>query len=693
MSSSILNLLLPINTLNNVAEKTTLKLNKLGIHKIIDMLFYFPKNIVVRNFCNTVSELKLNESCVIKLTTISHKISNRTLQATCVDSSGETINIVYFNAYNKYLLNYLPLNEEVVVIGTPEIYKNQLMINHPEKIVKTKLYDSINKIESIYTAYQDISSYKFKSYIQESLKILEAVQVDEWLDSAFVKKDNLPSFKEAIFNIHNPTSLNDIALDGNNRVRLAMDEILAYHLALLDFRSNKVKKTQISIKSDNSLIKPFMKILPFNLTEDQISVVKDLKEIMKQDDQITALIQGDVGSGKTIVCFILMLFALESNYQVAFLAPTEILAQQHYNNFMYYANHLGITSAFLKGKESAKKKRELLEKLANNEISVLIGTHAILQDSVKFHNLGLIIVDEQHRFGVNQRLQLAEKGENPHLILTTATPIPRTLALALYGDISTFNIKHKPKNRKEIITKTISNNRLDDVLESISRMLNKKEKAFWVCPLIDESEKLNFANTTMRQQWLKDHFPNYDIYLVHGGLKSNEKENILQEFKENKNGAVLVSTTVIEVGIDIPDCNIMIIENAEKFGLAQLHQLRGRVGRGDGQGMCLLIFDPTINFTAKKRLSIMKKSNDGFYIAEEDLAIRGFGDILGTSQSGFEYFKVVNLDVHKNLLLPTIKHAKFLIDKATKEDGTKNMVESLLQLFNKLDKDKYLKNG
>ena len=525
------------------------------------------------------------------------------------------------------------------------------------------------------------------------MQILDKLQIDEWLDSTFIKKDNLPSFKEAIFNIHNPTSMNDIALLSKNRMRLAVDEILAYHLALLNFRSNKIKKTQIEIKSDNSLIKPFMKILPFTLTDDQISVIKDLKAIMEQDNQITALIQGDVGSGKTIVCFILMLFALESNYQVAFLAPTEILAQQHYNNFLYYANKLGLSAEFLKGKEKAKKKREILEKLANNDIKVLIGTHAIFQESVKFHKLGLIIVDEQHRFGVNQRLQLSEKGENPHLILTTATPIPRTLALALYGDISTFNIKNKPKNRKEIITKTISNTKLDDVLKSIDRMLKKQEKAFWVCPLIDESEKLNFANTKMRQEWLKEHFPNYDVYLVHGGLKSAEKEDTLQAFKNNTNGAILVSTTVIEVGIDIPDCNIMIIENAEKFGLAQLHQLRGRVGRGDKQGVCLLIYDPSINFTAKKRLSIMKKSNDGFYLAEEDLAIRGFGDILGTNQSGFEYFKVVDLDAHKNLLLPTIKHAKFLIDKANKEEGTQCMVENLLQIFNKLDKDKYLKNG
>jgi ATP-dependent DNA helicase RecG len=682
MSNSILDLTASINTLNNIAGKTSEKLNKLGIYRVIDLLFYFPINIIQRTHCENIKDLKQGQNCIIKLKILDHKKLKSTLNVLAQDSIGEVITINFFSTFSKYLNSYLPINEEVVILGVPQVYNGKLIINHPEKVLKPYNIKLVSTKDVVYKQYQDLTSLKIKGYITQALKILEGCTIPEWLDEHFIKQNNFKSFKESIKAIHSPQILEDISKEGNNILRLSIDEMLSYHLALLYVRKEITNHKSIEFKPDNSLNKIFLKSLPFQLTQDQISALKEIKEIFSNQKQNTLLLQGDVGSGKTVVCFISSIFTIESGYQVAFMAPTEVLATQHYNFFLPYAEKLGLNIALLKGKETKKNKSIILENLESGKTNILIGTHAIFQDSIKFANLGLAIVDEQHKFGVNQRLQLTAKGEAPNLILTTATPIPRTLALAQYGDIKSLAIKNKPQNRKEIITKSLAKNKIADLIPSLQDLLNKKEKIFWVCPLIEESEKMELTSSLERFEWLKKHINHPNIYIIHGKMKAEEKNNILLEFKNNTEGGILVSTTVIEVGIDIPSCNNIIIEDADKFGLAQLHQLRGRVGRGEQQGICLLLYGVNISKNGKKRLHELKNSNDGFYLAEKDLEIRGYGDIIGTAQSGSEFFKITNLEFHANYLLPSLQYAKLLFEKKDQALVEKN-ISLLFRIYNK----------
>ena len=683
MKYSILDLIQPINILNNISSATLEKLNKYGIKIVIDLLFYLPINVVFRNKCSCISELKIKENCIIQLTPISYNKKQKSTIVICLDNNNNQIKIIFFNLYKNYIDKYLPLNKKLFIIGIPELYKGEIIIPHPDKILHNINIDHISSIEPIYKAHQDISSYKFKTYIADALKILKDIELTEWLEDSIIKKYKLPSFYDALYSIHNPININSIHPNNPSMLRLAIDEILCYHLILLKARSNEKSNNGISIVSNNSLIKPLIKKLPFKLTQDQINAIKEIKLDLSLPTQTTILLQGDVGSGKTIVCFIASLFALENNYQVAFMAPTEILAQQHFYTLSQYSTILNIEIALLRGKETTKNKKNILEKLKNNKIQILVGTHSLFQDSVNFYNLGLVIIDEQHRFGVNQRIKLLSKGHNPNLILTTATPIPRTLALAYYGDIKSLEIKEKPKNRKEIITKVLHQNKINDILDRFDLSLKNGEKIFWVCPLVEESKKLDLTSATLRFESLIERFKNHKIYLVHGKIKADAKDKMITEFKNLNEGAILVATTVIEVGIDIPSCNIMIIENAERFGLAQLHQLRGRVGRGDKQGICLLVYGNNTSITSKNRLSVLQKSNDGFYIAEQDLKIRGYGDILGTTQSGYDYFKIANLEFHNEQLLDIIKYAKFVFYNYNNNPNYINKINSLLKIFNK----------
>ncbi len=703
MKYSLSDLVAPINTLENIADKTCAKLNSIGLLRVVDFLFYFPSNLIIRNFCENASKLKVKQHCVIRVKVISYQKSPRSTRVTCSDYLGNLINITFFKIYKGYLEKYLPIDEEVLILGTPDIFNGVYTFNHPDKILKTYLYDKIKPIECVYRQHQDISSYKFFTLIEQALKILNGCDIPEWLNSSYLEKYNLPSFKKAINSIHNPKSFNDISVNGANISRLAIDEMISYHFNLLTVRKEKEVKQGLKYTISGKLTKILEKKIPFELTTDQKNSIENIKSEFLKEHASTILLQGDVGSGKTIVCFMAILFALESGYQTAFMAPTEILASQHFRNFSQYADILGIKIAIIKGKEKTSIKKKILKDLADGNIGIIIGTHALFQDSVKFKNLGLVIIDEQHRFGVDQRLKLLNKGNNPNLLLTTATPIPRTLALSLYGDIKYFDIKEKPKNRKPIITNIVSKNKLPDIIDGLKRTLAKKEKVFWVCPLVEISEKLPLTSSIDRYDYLSSQLIEYTItkednsrklFLVHGKMKLEEKDKILKDFKANTTGAILVATTVIEVGIDIPECNIIIIEDANHFGLAQLHQLRGRVGRSDIQGICLLLHPQDISFTAKKRLSILKQSDDGFYIAEKDMEIRGYGDILGTNQSGIKFLKVTNLDEHSKYMTSCIKYAKFLLDNTKSGDSNyARNIKFLLKIFNKYIERKYLKSG
>ncbi|MFL1781163.1 ATP-dependent DNA helicase RecG [Candidatus Hepatincolaceae symbiont of Richtersius coronifer] len=703
MELSILNLTKPINTLDRISEKISLKLNKINIYTIIDLLFYFPIGIINRKFCNTIKDLAIKEQCVIKLKVLKHLKTQKTKQILCEDINHNQIIITFFKIYLNYLDNYFPLNQEIVVIGTPEVYNGNIIFNHPERVLKPYSVNgevNIDKIHCIYRQYHDLTSYKFKDYISQALKILNSCTIPEWLEEEYIINNDLPSFKAALNAIHNPMSQKDIALNSKNIIRLAMDEMVCYHILLLLSRRRQNLQNGIKFNPTNILNKKLLKQLPFSLTTDQINAITLIKSELCNEKKSVILLQGDVGSGKSIVCFISAVFALESGYQAAFMAPTEILANQHYQNLSLYETTLNINIALLKGKEKPKVKKTILENLITEKsmisprIDILVGTHAILEDDIKFNKLGLIIIDEQHKFGVNQRLKLLNKAHNPKVILTTATPIPRTLALALYGDIKIIEIKNKPTSRKQIITTTLAKGRLAELISSLQEVLKKGEKIFWVCPLVEESEKTTLTSAVQRHTWLKENIINYNILLVHGKLKAQEKDNIINEFKNAILGTILVSTTVIEVGIDIPSSNIIIIEDAEKFGLAQLHQLRGRVGRSDKQGTCILLYNDDIHLMAKKRLNIIKNNDDGFIIAEKDLEIRGYGDLAGITQSGLDYFKVMKIDFHGKYLIPCINQAKSLISNLDNlKPNSQQNIDILINIFNKSTSLQYLPNG
>ncbi|UQY80167.1 ATP-dependent DNA helicase RecG [Candidatus Hepatincola sp. Av] len=691
MQSSILDLIKPINTLHKIAGKTAEKLNQIGIFQAIDLLFYFPINMNKRYFCQDVQDLKIKEQCVISLKIIKYFKNPKVCRVQCVDAKGNVIHIVFFKLYKNYLEKYLPINATVTVLGVIDTYNNSLIINHPKQIIMGNDISQIPAKEIVYRRHQDISSATFAYYIAQVLEILKNCEIPEWLDSSVLDKYNFVSLKESLLKLHNPESLADLSPNSPYLLRVALDEIVNYHINLIESRKNSLQTEGLPFKINNNLIKPFLKNLPFQLTNNQIQVIKDIKTNLQKNIQSTNLLQGDVGSGKTVVCFILALFAIESGYQVAFMAPTDILAKQHYNSLVTYAKNLNLQINCLCGKDSTKYKAKVQEELLTGKCNIVIGTHALFQDSIQFSKLGLIIIDEQHRFGVEQRYKLLCKSDNAHIVLTTATPIPRTLALSMYGDINSFAITEKPKNRKEIITTILPFSRIEELLNSISNALLKQEKIFWVCPLIDESELLNLTAATDRFNTLAKHFPN-QVLLIHGKMKAKEKEHNLALFKKSSKGFILVSTTVIEVGVDIPESNIMIIENAERFGLAQLHQLRGRVGRGEEIANCILLYSNTISNNGKQRLKIIKESNDGFYIAEKDLALRGAGDILGITQSGLNIFKVFDFNYHTDFMLPAIKHAKFLQEQATHNPMIAHTIKQMSKIFQERN-NQYIKHG
>ncbi|MDR2008664.1 MAG: ATP-dependent DNA helicase RecG [Alphaproteobacteria bacterium] len=695
MQSSLLDLVANVQTLSNVADKTNKKLNDIGINKVIDLLFYFPTNIVVRNFCKNAGDLKLKEHCVITLKALSYHKSPRRTVVMCEDTAGNIIHLTFFKIFKGFLEKYLPEGKSVLISGIPEIFNGIPSFNHPNVL---PVDSKINPIECVYRQHQDITSMKFAGYIKQALAILNSCEITEWLDSKFLVDKGLPGFKEALNNIHNPRSMADFALDSKNIVRLAIDELVAYHLNLMIFRATASIKKGLEYKLSGKLSNILESKIPFALTNDQKQAVEGIKKDFLAEAQSTILLQGDVGSGKTVVCFMAATFAIESGYQVALMAPTEILAMQHYNNFLSYAKDLGINVALLKGKEKVSVKRDILYGLINGNIDIVIGTHSLFQDAVEFKNLGLVIIDEQHRFGVDQRLKLLNKGNNPNLLLTTATPIPRTLALSLYGDIKYLDIKEKPSNRKPTQTSLLSKARMNELVDGLHRALARGEKVFWVCPLIEESDKVELTSSLERYDYLSRELIDYaaggQLFLVHGRMNAEEKDKVLNAFKSSAVGGILVATTVIEVGIDIPEANIMIIEDAHNFGLAQLHQLRGRVGRGGEAGICVLLYPQETSLTAKKRLRILKESDDGFYIAEQDMEIRGFGDMLGRDQSGSQFFSIVNMEEHLKYMAVALQYAKFLFEKMNKNDENyTRKINALLKIFDKSNNQEYLKSG
>ena len=665
-----------ISFLKGVGEKTKLLLKRKKIEKILDLLWDLPKSFVDRSTLGNLSSLEIGKITTIKVKAIKYnfpRIRNLPNKVICSDND-KKIDIVFFNSREGYIRKILPLETWLIISGKIGSYKNKYQITNPSYVVPTDKEEYVKKIIPKYSLTEGITEKVYRKIIEQVLKNLP--ELDEWHSSKILKKFGYIGWRQSILQLHNPKLNQDI--NSNFYKRIAYDEILANTLVLSQIkkRIKKIKKSNKIFK--NFLSKSLIKNFDFQLTENQKKIIDEINNDLKSKNKMLRLIQGDVGSGKTIVSLIAIANVIEAKYQTAFMAPTEILAKQHFNlaKKIFYGTNINIE--LLTGKTKNLDKKAIIKKLYDNKINLLIGTHALFQKKIFFKKLGLIIIDEQHKFGVKQRMELAKKGDNNcDLLLMSATPIPRTLILAIYGDMDVSRLIEKPSHRKEVITLSKPDKKIDEVLKLLKKQIAFGNQIFWVCPLIDESKKLNYAAAIKKYEFISNIFYS-KVGLIHGGLSNEDREKVLKKFL-NKSLDILVSTTVIEVGIDFPNANVIVIENSDKFGLSQLHQLRGRVGRGLNQGTCILLFKKNLGENAKKRIKILKSTNNGFRIAEEDMNLRGFGDVLGYQQSGIKEFKIADPVHHKELF----KLAELDIKEIELNDLRLKKYDQLLQLYDK----------
>ena len=668
-------LLSDLTKLKGVGTKTTTLLKKKKINNIFDLLWKLPKSYTDRSHSVKIQDLKIGENQTITIIPQKYsfpRIRNLPNKVNCSDETGE-IDCIFFNSYEGYVRKILPLGKEITVSGKIGFFRNKYQLTNPKYISEDSLL--IKQKHNTYSLTEGISEKIYNKIINQIITNLPLLH--EWHSKNILNKFGNVKWNEAIIELHKPENIGKYKK--NFYQRLAFDEIFSTFLVNSEIRK-KIKKIKKEGKFiDNTKQNNIIKSLKFSLTNDQKKTLEEINLDLSSTNKMFRLLQGDVGSGKTIVSFLAAYNTVNSGFQVAVMAPTEILARQHYNFARkIFSNQMNIE--LISGKSEYKTKKEILKKLAKNEINIIFGTHAIFQKKVSFKNLGLIIIDEQHKFGVNQRKLLSDKGgKNCDVLLMTATPIPRTLTMTLYGDMDLSIIKEKPKSRKPIKTYSKLESKIEDVIKFIKKEIKLGNQIFWVCPLIEESKKLDHSSAVKKFEYLKKIFPN-QVSLLHGKTDLEDKEIILDKFLK-KQFQILVSTTIIEVGIDFPNANVIIIENANKFGLSQLHQLRGRVGRGDKDSTCILMFKSNLSENAKKRINILKQSNDGFYISEEDMKIRGFGDILGFKQSGIKNFKLADPVQNSDLFLLAEKEIKRI--ELNNEDIKK--FKPLIKLYDRAD--------
>jgi len=636
-------LLSPIDKIKGIGYKTSQLFLKKRIKTIFDLLWHLPISKIETSRTTYIKDLQIGKDQSIKLIPIKYnfpRIRNLPNRVNCL-SSYEKIDCVFFNSYEGYIKKILPINKEIIVYGKIGFYKGKYQITNPKLLSENE--DGVIKDLKNYSLTEGLTITKYNKIVEDVLEKLPNLK--EWHSRDLLKKFNNVSWKKSIEKIH--SSEYEELKDSDFLRRLIFDEVLANYLISSQIRA-KVRKVKKKNKLFNKNIKlQYLKKLKFELTADQKNAINDIEKDLASKERMFRLIQGDVGSGKTIVSLIAALNTIKSGYQVAIMVPTEILAKQHYNFSSNFFNS-DINVGLISGKTDYLLKKSILKNLENNKIDLIIGTHALFQKKIKFKKLGLVIIDEQHKFGVNQRKELSDKGgDDCDVLVMSATPIPRTMMMTVYGDMDVTIIREKPKNRKEIKTYSKLESKVDEVIKFAKNEISYGGQVFWVCPLIEKSKKLDHQSAVEKHKYLEKYF-NKRIGLIHGSMNKDEKNKVLNDFLEKKID-VLVSTTVIEVGIDFPEANVIIIENANKYGLSQLHQLRGRVGRGDKYSFCILIFKSQLSENAKKRINILKSSNDGFEISEEDMRLRGYGDILGFKQSGVKKFKLADPILHKDL--------------------------------------------
>ena len=669
-----------VDAVAGVGKKISTYLRKKRIEKVSDLLWDLPYSLTDRSQSTTLDKLEIGKIFTIKVRVIKYnfpRIRNLPNKIICRDNFGE-IDLIFFNSREGYIRKILPLNEWVVVSGKINYFRKKYQITNPSYVTKIERLDEVKKIIPKYSLTEGLNEKTYRNIIEKVIK--EIPHISEWHDDFFLKKMGFQNWKASIKDLHNPKSRKD--LNSKSFQRIAYDEIFA-NLLFLSSNRNKIKKIKKEIKKFKGLFSnKLIDSLPYKLTNGQKKVVKEIDLDLKSNLRMFRILQGDVGSGKTIVACICAMNSIESGYQCGLMAPTAILAEQHYKLLKKLINQskLQINIELLTGKTDPKKRKEILINLENKKIDFLIGTHALFQKTILFRKLGLIIIDEQHKFGVQQRISFARKGGvNCDVLLLSATPIPRTMMMSIYGDMDSSKLEEKPMNRQKILTLSKPENKINDLWPFLEKKIINKEQIFWVCPLIEDSKKLDYTSTTKAFDIVNKKFPK-KVGFIHGSLNQEEKEKVLKKFLNNEI-SILVSTTVIEVGIDFPNATVIIIENSNKFGLAQLHQLRGRIGRGEKSGTYILLFKNQLSQNAKIRIQILKKSDDGFYIAEEDMKLRGYGDIIGFKQSGVKLFKLADPVHHKDLF----ELAELNINSLNINKINSPKYEFLLKLFDKVD--------
>jgi ATP-dependent DNA helicase RecG len=681
-----------VTSLPGIGPRFAKLLIKLAGPNLVDLFWHLPIAIIDRRYSPKVVEAQHGVVVTVKLRVLKHvKPSNKRLpyKVFCSDDTG-TITLVFFHSHSTYLHKTLPVGEVRVVSGKVEKFGNELQITHPDHIVTIDEISKIKLVEPVYSLTAGLTIKVLSKAVRGSLNILP--DLPEWIDPSYLSQNGWKEWRVSLLEVHSPDDEKMLAPNSTSRLRLAYDELLANQLALALVRASMRHLKGHSIDGDGSLRTKVIEVLPFKLTNSQEDALQEIIADMAQPIRMLRLLQGDVGSGKTLVALMAMLYAVEAGGQAVIMAPTEILARQHLATIEPLAIAVGVKISLLKGGEKKKIRDDILEKLRIGEIDLVIGTHALIQDDVQFKSLVLAVIDEQHRFGVDQRLALTAKGDAVDLLGMTATPIPRTLMLTTYGDMDVSRLRDKPSGRLPIDTRVMPIERLKDVIIALRRSIDNNAQVYWVCPLVEESDVLEISAVEDRYKQLKNIF-HEQVDIIHGRLNIEEKKTAMKAFSAGIT-KILVATTVIEVGVDVPEATVMVVEHAERFGLAQLHQLRGRIGRGAGQSTCLLLYASPLTSMAEARLKIMRETDDGFRIAEEDLKLRGAGEMLGTRQSGFPEFRLADLTVHADLLLSARNDAELVLSQdsdLTSERG--KALRILLYLFEREEAVRNLRSG
>lgn len=654
MRPEILNpLFAEVEALKGVGPAIAKSLARLGVERAIDLAYHLPTGTIERTAVAVASAAMLGRIVIVEVKAFDVRsgAGRGPTRIFAADNDGNVITLTFFNNPG-WAKKQLPLGEARVVSGRLDAWGDEWQIVHPD-IVEPAAIGDIPIREPVYPLTEGISNKRMRELALVGVE--RAPDLAEWIEPSLLGTRHWPTWRSAIAQCHSDPE------EESARKRLSYDEIFANQLALLLLRQVARRKRGVPLQGNGKLTGQLR--LPYRLTGAQARVIEEIRGDMAQDRPMLRLLQGDVGSGKTLVALLAMLDAVEAGAQAAMLAPTEILARQHFATLQMQCEAIGVRVAILTGREKGRSREAVLMGLAAGNIDILVGTHAIFQAHVTYHKLGLIIIDEQHRFGVSQRLLLSEKAERPpHLLAMTATPIPRTLTLTVYGEMDVSRIDELPPGRTPIETLVISDQKLGDVIDGLGRHLAGGGQAYWVCPLVEESERVDAAAAEDRAAVLRQRFGNDKVGLVHGRMKGPDKDAVMTSFSNGDSG-VLVATTVIEVGVDVPNATLIIVEGAERFGLAQLHQLRGRVGRGTGASRCIMLRGSTLSESGRARLSLMRETNDGFRIAEEDLRLRGPGEILGTRQSGEQGFKVATPEHVAELVPLAMDDARLLLDR------------------------------